>query len=79
MYQHKNSQTACYTCKLPKNSLILSDSVCRKPQNFSFIVSNVVVDIVRIRINPIRFIFFEAEVRTFEIRITAWRKHNLNR
>ena len=38
---------------------------------FPFILSNVVVDIVRVRINAIRFIFFEADVRTFEIRITA--------
>ena len=42
-----------------------------KTMNFSFILSNVVVDIVIVRINAIRFIFFEADVRTFEIRITA--------
>ena len=34
---------------------------------------------LRVRINAIRFIFFEAEVRTFEIRITASRKRNQNR
>ena len=50
---------------------LLQGSVCRKPSNFSFIFSNVVVDIVRVRINAIRFNFFEADVRTFEIRITA--------
>ena len=47
-----------------------------EPSNFSFILSNVVVDIVRVRINAIRFIFFEADIRNFEVRITAWRKRN---
>ena len=42
-----------------------------KTIEFFFILPNVVVDIVRVRINAIRFIFFEADVRTFEIRITA--------
>ena len=42
------------------------NTVCRKPSNFSFVLWNVVVDIVRVRINTIRFIFFEADVRTFE-------------
>ena len=46
-------------------------SVCRKPSNFSFILSNVAVDIVKVQINAIRFIYFEADVRTFEIRIFA--------
>ena len=31
-------------------------------RTFSFILSKVVVDIVRVRINAIRFIFFEADV-----------------
>ena len=62
----------------PEN-LKVSLIVCRKPSNFSFILSNVVVDIVRVRINAIRFIFFDADVRTFEIRITARRKRNQNR
>ena len=53
--------------------------VCRKPYNFSFILSNVVVDIIRVRINAIRFILLEADVRTFEIRIIACRKRNQNR
>ena len=47
-------------------------TVCRKPSNFSF-------DIVRVRINAIRFILFEPDVRIFEIRIIAWRKRNQNR
>ena len=38
---------------------------------FPFIFSNVAVDIVRARNNAIRFIFFEADVRMFEIRITV--------
>ena len=33
---------------------------------------------LRVRINAIRFIFFEADVRPFEIRITVWCKHNQN-
>ena len=36
---------------------------------FSFVLSNAVVETVRVRINAIPFIFFEAVVRTFEIRI----------
>ena len=50
-----------------------------KTTEFSFILSNVVVNIIRVRINAIRFIFFETDVRTFEIRINAWRKRNQNR
>ena len=53
------------------NETLHSHTVCRKPYNFPFILSNVVVDIIRVRINAIRFILFEADVRTFEIRITA--------
>ena len=45
------------------------NTVCRKPYNFSFTLSNEVVDIVGVRIIAIRFTFFEADVRTFEIRI----------
>ena len=46
-------------------------AVCRKPQNFSFVLSNAVVEPVRVRINAIPFIFFEADVQSFEIRNTA--------
>ena len=46
--------------------IVQKQIVCRKPWNFTFIRSNIVVDIVRVRINAIRFIFFEADVRTFE-------------
>ena len=49
----------------------LPTTVCQKPSNFSFILSNLVLDIVRVQINAIEFIFFDADVRTFEIRITA--------
>ena len=51
--------------KKPEEVIKRNLPVCRKPQNFSFILSNVVVDIVKVRINAIRFIFFEADVRTF--------------
>ena len=44
-----------------------------------FIFSNVIVYVIRVRINAIRFIFFEADVRNFEIRIIACRKRNQNR
>ena len=33
---------------------------------------------LRVRINAIKFIFFEADVRPFEIRITVWCKRNQN-
>ena len=42
-----------------------------KTIEFSFVLSNAVIKIVRVRIDAFRFIFFEADVRTFEIRITA--------
>ena len=41
-------------------------TVCRKSSNFFFILSNIVVDIVIVRTNAIRFIFFEADVRPLE-------------
>ena len=59
--------------------MIIEYTVCRKPLNFSFVLSNAVVEPVRVQINAIRFIFFEADVRSFEIRTTAWRKRNQNR
>ena len=40
-----------------------------KTVDFSFVLSNAVFGTVRVRFNAIPFIFFEAEVRTFEIRI----------
>ena len=42
-----------------------------KTVEFSFVLSSTVVKTVGAQINAIRFIFFEADVRTFEIRITA--------
>ena len=42
-----------------------------KTIEFSFVLSNAVVETVRVRINVIPFIFFEADVRSFEIRISA--------
>ena len=42
-----------------------------KTIEFSFVLSNVVVEIVKLRINAIRFIFFKDEFGTFEIRINA--------
>ena len=49
-----------------------------KTIEFFFVLSNAVTKIVRVRIKAFRFIFFEADVRTFEIRITAWRNRNQN-
>ena len=43
-------------------------TVCRKPYKFSLNLSNAVVTTVKVKINAIRFIVFEADVRTFEIR-----------
>ena len=43
----------------------------QKTIEFSFVISNAVVETVRVRINAIRFSFFGADVRSFEIRITA--------
>ena len=48
-----------FECSLPKSVY------------FPFVLSTAVVETVRVRINAIRFIFFAADVRTFEIRITA--------
>ena len=36
------------------------------------------LETVRVRINIIPFIFFEADVGSFEIIITAWRKRDQN-
>ena len=47
-----------------------------KTIEFSFVISNAVVETVRVRINAIRFTFFEADARSFEIRITAWGNQN---
>ena len=55
-------------------------SVCRKPQIHvlpSFGRRSLRPVIVRINVIP--FIFFEADVQTFEIRITAWRNRDQNR
>ena len=67
-----------------KSSYISDESVERvytvpKTIEFSFILSNAVVETVKVRINAIPFIFFQADVWPFEIRTTAWRKCNQNR
>ena len=41
-----------------------------KTIEFLFVLSNAIVDTVRVRINAIPFISFEADVRSFEIRTT---------
>ena len=45
-------------------------SVCQKTTEFFFHSSNTEVKTVRIQINAIQFIFIEADIRTFAIRIT---------
>ena len=40
-------------------------TVCQKPLIFFFVLSSAVIKIVKVRINAIEFIFFEADVRTF--------------
>ena len=63
--------------KAPSPASSAFQTVCRKPSNFSFVLSNAVVETVRVYAIP--FIFFEADVRSFEIRITAWRERNQDR
>ena len=46
----------------------LAFTVCRKPSNSSFVLPNAVVETVRVLINAILFVFFEADVRSFEIK-----------
>ena len=67
----KLSKTNVFCIKAATNESQVNPlyTVYRKPSNFSFILSKVVVYIVRIRINAIRFIFFDADVRTFETRM----------
>ena len=82
-------QTLSFSASTSQNSAAsaaraetLSDALgtrLRKPQNFSFLLPSAVVDTVTVLINVIPFIFFEADVRSFEIRITAWRERNQNR
>ena len=52
-------------------------TVCWKPQNFSLIPLNALVRPFELRWTS--FIFFEAYIRTFEIRVSVWRKRNQNR
>ena len=40
-------------------------------ENFFFVLSNAAVETVRVQVNAIPFVFFEADVRMLEIRITA--------
>ena len=63
---------------MPKISTQKLCPVCRKPWNFSFVSLNAVIKTVRFQISTILFIFFEVDVRLFEIRITAWRKRDQN-
>ena len=73
------SSLSCHGLWVPFNRDSGAYSVCRKPQKFSFVLSNAVDETVRVRISAIPFIFFEADVRMFEIGITAWPKRNQNR
>ena len=68
-----------YKLTWPSRHYLRLSTVCWKPQNFSFVLLNAVVKTVGAQINAIWFIFFQADVRMFGIRITAWRKRNQNR
>ena len=50
---------------MKKVPIVVPNSVRRKPK------AVVHVETVRVCINAIRFVFFEADVRSFEIRITV--------
>ena len=50
-----------------------------KTVKFSFVLSSTVVETARVEINAIPFVFCEVNVRSFKIRITAWRNRNQNR
>ena len=72
-------QTSTATIRMLPCTLLVpatTISVCWKPKYLSFLLSNAVVETVRVQINTILFIFFEDDIRTFKIRITAWCKHN---
>ena len=43
---------------------------------FPLFFPNAIVKTIRVQINAIQFIFIEADIRKFEIRIIASRKHN---
>ena len=51
-------------------------SVCRKPLNFSSILSNDVVKTVRVQSHAIQFSWMESDIRTFELRIMVWRNRD---
>ena len=50
----------------------------QKTIEFSFLLSNAVLESVRVQIKTMLSIFFEDHTVMFKIRITAWRKHNKN-
>ena len=55
------------TCSIQCSVLIgPTYSVYQKPWNFSVILSNPKIETVRVQINAITFIFFQADVRTFD-------------
>ena len=53
------------------NSNEITEFSLPKTIEFSFVLSNAVVETVGALISAIPFIFFEADVRPFEIRITG--------
>ena len=51
---------------------LIPRSVCQKLSSCSsFFLSNTIVETVRVPLNAIQFIFFEVDIRSFEIRITV--------
>ena len=59
------------TMRLHGTVFLSSRISLQKTIDFSFFLSNAVVETIKARINAIPFTFFEANVRLFEIRISA--------
>ena len=67
------------SCALKINIIVIFSFSLQKSMEFCFVILNAAVETVKVQINAIPFIFFQVDVRSFELRTTVWRKRNQNR
>ena len=72
------SYKACSIASGKISCLYINSSV-EDHRIFPSVLPNAVVTTIRVLVHTIQFDFTEADIPTFEIRITAWRKRNQNR
>ena len=59
------------SCALKINIIVIFSFSLQKSMEFCFVLLNAAVETVKVQINAIPFIFFQVDVRSFELRTTV--------